>query len=156
MKSWEQNHIQKRKDTLTTGCDFTLCLTSKSPLWLKVLDSKNTVLLFSTSAKLNLQLTQHWSVINSILSRICGVLSHEFTQTLRPPMLAIFRYQSSYGEQASVRFFWRSSTATGILLVDMESATMHAHCVGACEANGFESSVPSSSCSRRFDISIFL
>ena len=70
------------------------------------MDSKKLVLLFSTIAKLNLQPTQHWSVINSILGRICGVFGDEFIQTLRPPMLSIFRYQSFYGEKTSVRFLF--------------------------------------------------
>ena len=91
---------------MKTNCDFTLCLTSKSPQWLTVLDSERPVLLFSTIAKLNLQPSRHWPPINIILGGICAVFSDVFTQTLRPPMLSIFRYQSLYGETRSLRFFF--------------------------------------------------
>ena len=131
--------FKKEDGKLKTTCDYTYCLTSKSEQWLIVLDSIEPVLLFGTISKLNLQPTRHWSVINSIWGRICGVFSDEFAQALRPPMLSIFRYQSLYGDKASLRFFfWRSSTIARFFLVNMESILVYAHCDSCCEANSME------------------
>ena len=142
---------------MKTTCDYTLCLTSKSEEWLTVLDSIKPVLLFGTISKLNLQPTRQWSVVNSILGRICGVFSDEFTQTLRPPMLSIFRDQCLYGEKASLRFFfWRSSTIARFFLVNMESILVYAHCLGCCQANSIKTTISSGTNSGRYDITLLL
>ena len=94
---------------MKTACDYTLCLTSENEHWKTILDSKRPVILFGTISKLGLQPTRHWSVIHEIIRRIAAIFSDEVTQTLRPPMLEMFRYQAEYKETSSLRCFFGDS-----------------------------------------------
>ena len=97
---------RKEEETLQTACDYTLCVASKNAAWKTILESTRPVILFSTISKLGVQPTRHWSTTNSIVGRISAIFSDELTQTLRPPMLSLRRYQSCCKETSSLRSFF--------------------------------------------------
>ena len=119
---------------MKTACDYTLCLTSKNEDWKTILDSKRPVILFGTISKFGLQPTRHWSVTNGIIGRTAAIFSDEVTQTLRPPMLDMFRYQAYYKGTSSLRCFfgdprqllsfshstWNQFSCMRTVLVDVE------------------------------------